>query len=300
MSTVKALVYLRVRGPVDEWREFGTRIVGAQLVPSDDPTEARFRFDEREYRLTVEDGPPGADALIALGFETRTSADLDALVRRLDENSVPVSEDVDLARARNVQRLIAFADPDGNPIEVVFGHPHDHTPFVSPRGIDFVTGDLGLGHVFLFASDAQRSAEFYQSMLGFRPSDTIAFGPTNAVFLHCNPRHHTVALAALPGFEPGIGHVMLELSRLDSVGRALDLAMETPGQVVRALGEHTNDEMTSFYLATPSGFAIEYGWNGRLVDDDSWTVGHYRSASTWGHQVLADVPSAVAVGADDE
>lgn len=59
--------------------------------------------------------------------------------------------------------------------------------------------------------------------------------------------------------------------------------------------------MTSFYLATPSGFAIEYGWNGRLVDDDSWTVGHHRSASTWGHQVLVDVPpSAVAVGADDE
>ncbi len=162
-------------------------------------------------------------------------------MRRLDENSVPVSEDVDLARARNVQRLIAFADPDGNPIEVVYGHPHDHTPFVSPRGIDFVTGDLGLGHVFLFASDAQRSAEFYQSMLGFRPpSDTIAFGPTNAVFLHCNPRHHTLALATIPGPpEPGIGHLMLELSRLDSVGRALDLAMETPGQVVRAWGGNT-------------------------------------------------------------
>lgn len=179
MSTVNALAYLRVRGPVDEWRDFGTRIVGAQLASSDDPAEARFRFDEREYRLTVEDGPAGEDALLALGFETRTSADLDALVRRLDENSVPVSEDVDLARARNVQRLIAFADPDGNPIEVVYGHPHDHTPFVSPRGIDFVTGDLGLGHVFLFASDAQRSAEFYQSMLASAPPATP---------LHSGPR----------------------------------------------------------------------------------------------------------------
>lgn len=299
MSTVKALAYLCVRGPVDEWRDFATRIIGAQLASSDDG-EARFRFDEREYRLTVEEGSPGENALSALGFEMRSSEELDELVRHLSANSIPASEDPELARRRNVQRLITFDDPDGNRIEVVHGHPHDHTAFVSPRGVDFVTGDLGLGHVFLFTTDAERSAEFYRTILGFRPSDTIAFGPTNAIFLHCNPRHHTMALATIPGAEPGIGHLMIEVDRLDSVGRALDLAMETPGQVVRAMGEHTNDEMTSFYLATPSGFAIEYGWNGRLVDDHTWTVGHYSSASTWGHQVLSDVPSAVVVRTDDE
>lgn len=26
------------------------------------------------------------------------------------------------------------------------------------------------------------------------------------------------------------------------------------------LGKHTNDHMVSFYLRTPSGFNVEYGW----------------------------------------
>ena len=30
------------------------------------------------------------------------------------------------------------------------------------------------------------------------------------------------------------------------------------------LGTHTNDRMTSFYVRTPSGFEIEYGFGGRI------------------------------------
>ena len=39
------------------------------------------------------------------------------------------------------------------------------------------------------------------------------------------------------------------------------------------LGRHTNDLMTSFYVRTPSGFEIEYGTGGLVVDDDTWEVG---------------------------
>ena len=35
-----------------------------------------------------------------------------------------------------------------------------------------------------------------------------------------------------------------------------------------SLGRHTNDEMISFYLRTPSGFDIEYGFGGKTVDAD--------------------------------
>ena len=39
--------------------------------------------------------------------------------------------------------------------------------------------------------------------------------------------------------------------------------------VTRTLGRHTNDQMISFYLTTPSGFHIEYGYGG-LQGDVSW------------------------------
>jgi 3,4-dihydroxy-9,10-secoandrosta-1,3,5(10)-triene-9,17-dione 4,5-dioxygenase len=62
---------------------------------------------------------------------------------------------------------------------------------------------------------------------------------------------------------------------------------DDPDHVIVTLGEHTNDHMTSFYVTTPSGFQIEYGCNGLVVDDDTWQVAHYDAISTWGHKYIA-------------
>ena len=81
-------------------------------------------------------------------------------------------------------------------------------------------------------------------------------------------RHHSIGVAHLTG-PPRVLHVMLEVERFDDVGRG---ARPVPGARIRVsmLGLHTNDRMTSFYLQTPSGFEVEYGWNGLLVDDATW------------------------------
>ena len=55
------------------------------------------------------------------------------------------------------------------------------------------------------------------------------------------------------------------------------------------LGRHPNDQMTSFYARTPSGFEIEFGAGGRRIDMDSeWPVGHYDAMSIWGHKPPAE------------
>jgi hypothetical protein len=46
--------------------------------------------------------------------------------------------------------------------------------------------------------------------------------------------------------------------------------------------------MTSFYVRTPSGFEIEYGTGGLMVDDDSWQVATHDSQSIWGHKPPAE------------
>ena len=50
------------------------------------------------------------------------------------------------------------------------------------------------------------------------------------------------------------------------------------------LGQHVNDKMTSFYVQTPSGFDIEYGWNGLVIDPDTWVPTTSLSVSAWGHK----------------
>jgi 3,4-dihydroxy-9,10-secoandrosta-1,3,5(10)-triene-9,17-dione 4,5-dioxygenase len=41
--------------------------------------------------------------------------------------------------------------------------------------------------------------------------------------------------------------------------------------------------MVSFYVQTPGGFDIEYGTDGRLVDDGTWISRESTAVSLWGH-----------------
>ncbi len=49
------------------------------------------------------------------------------------------------------------------------------------------------------------------------------------------------------------------------------------------LGEHVNDEMTSFYVQTPGGFDLEIGCNGLVIDPATWEVTAHDKVSKWGH-----------------
>ncbi len=50
------------------------------------------------------------------------------------------------------------------------------------------------------------------------------------------------------------------------------------------LGMHPNDHMFSFYVRTPSGFSVEYGWGGLLIDEDTWEATTLDRLHSWGHQ----------------
>jgi 3,4-dihydroxy-9,10-secoandrosta-1,3,5(10)-triene-9,17-dione 4,5-dioxygenase len=101
-------------------------------------------------------------------------------------------------------------------------------------------------------------------------------------FLGCNRRHHSLALAPMPA-AAGIVHLMIEVAALDDVGRALDRCTRRKAPVSASLGRHANDLMVSFYVRTPGGFDIEYGTDGRLVDDATWISRETTAVSLWGH-----------------
>jgi len=52
------------------------------------------------------------------------------------------------------------------------------------------------------------------------------------------------------------------------------------------LGRHTNDQMFSFYVRSPAGFSVEYGWGARVIDDNKWQVQLHRTGSVWGHRLV--------------
>jgi extradiol dioxygenase len=82
--------------------------------------------------------------------------------------------------------------------------------------------------------------------------------------------------------------VMLETRTIDDVGMAIDIARRN-GTLTRELGRHTNDNAVSFYVETPSGWEIEYGWSGLQVDDEVWIVRQLIGpTSLWGHDPIGD------------
>lgn len=265
---------------IPAWIEFAT-VHGMQIVEQSED-RALLRLDDRSWRIQLRKSD--VDRINAIGWEVQGAADVAEFAERLRDGGYEVTPGETSAIAdRKVTDLVWFTDPSGYRVELFYGQRKSHTVFVSPTGAEFETGDLGLGHIMLFVDDSDEYRRIYMEMLRFRLSDFIDIGPDPGTFLHCNPRHHSIAFANLPGTPARLGHLMLQVKNVDTVGRAYDWVLQGGAKIGSTLGKHTNDEMLSYYVKTPSGFEIEFGYGGLLIDDETWVPGRWDEAHFWGH-----------------
>lgn len=291
MASVSQLGYLGLSvSDVDQWEAFAAQVLGLQPNGREPDGSLFLRMDEYHHRFALH--PTGKDDLAYIGWEVATEGAMNEMAEQIQRAGVTVTPGApDEAEARRVAGLMKFADPSGIPSEVFYGPMVMYErPFHSPRQISgFKTGGLGLGHFVAWVDDFERSLIFYRDVLKMRVSDFVRLSPApgvklNVGFLHCNPRHHTIAFATMPKASRRLHHFMLQLESLDDVGAAYDLCQAQNVPIVMKLGKHTNDHMVSFYLRTPSGFNVEYGWGAREVDDTTWQVQVHTTGSMWGHQ----------------
>ena len=276
---------------LEQWREYATRVLGLMVAPESTDDLLLLKLDERCYRIAVEKSD--RDGFGVSGWEVADQQAFDQAVAGLEAADVDVAPGTeDEIQARRVQALAKFKDPEGNRHEIFWGPVSDYSRFVSPAGVKgFVTGELGLGHVVLPATAFDRCREFYTHVMGFGLSDlmNVRFTPDPAEpdkrlhFLHCNnARHHSLAIFEMPS-DSGCVHMMLEVEDVDEVGRALDRQQAHGVKLSATLGRHINDDMVSFYMKTPSGFDLEYGSEGLVMDWDKHTAFETTATSHWGH-----------------
>lgn len=280
---VCALAYLGIRSDkLDDWGNFASGLLGMQKIDGGGKSLA-FRMDDQAQRLVVSDEE--GETLAFLGFEVSDRSDLEAYAARLDAAGVTVhARDRALADRRLVEDMIWFLDPMGNRVELIYAPMIASDPFVPGRPIQgFNTGPLGMGHAVLHVQDIDVMMPFYRDLLGFHVSD---FGttPYGLYFFHLNGRHHSFAMVG--SGQRGFHHFMVEYQNLDDVGQGYDIA-QSREDVAYSLGRHTNDWMTSFYAHTPSGFFVENGWGGRVIDPATWEPHEtFDGPSFWGHERL--------------
>jgi 3,4-dihydroxy-9,10-secoandrosta-1,3,5(10)-triene-9,17-dione 4,5-dioxygenase len=290
---LRSLGYLRVESTdVATWRTFAREVLGLAEARGPRPEHLYLRMDELSARIVVVPGE--RDRLYASGWEVADHWALAAAVDRLKDQGVLVeTATAEELLERRVQEMVRFTDPFGNVLELFHGASYESRPVVTPYGTRFVTGAQGLGHLVLPVTDDATALQFYCDVLGFRLRDSMRMAgelvgqePGSTVwlrFLGCNPRHHSLALVAMPA-PAGCVHIMLEVDALDDVGRALERAQRRQAPISGTLGRHMNDRMLSFYVRSPGGFDVEYGCDGLQVDDPGWVARESTAVSAWGHR----------------
>ena len=264
------------------------------LIPGDagpDATET-WRNDDKAHRVIVERGPANDAAYV--GFDAGDDETFDALVGRLDAAGFPMDEGSDDERAaRRVERLARTMAPWGVAVELSTGLEDAAAPYLSPlMPSGFLTNGVGFGHLVFATTAFDESHAFATEGLGMAQSDWLEMEIAQGIelevrFYHCNPRHHTLALAKAPFDLPQkLHHLMVETNSHDDVGVAFDRAWAAGLAIPNGLGRHDNDGMFSFYVTSPAGFMVEVGHGARTITDDWDDNRRYDRISAWGHQPL--------------
>lgn len=248
------------------------------------------RMDDHQRRLLVVPGP--AEDLQALGLELADEAALTIVLGRLKKRGIEVTESTAAAaQQRGVRRFWHFTGPKGLELEL-YCHARlsDLPPRMETSG--FVTGDQGFGHVAMSTRRPDEMKQFWSEIFELRHTDdvhyTISGVPLLFEFMRFNPRHHSIAFVYTPKIRldpirTRIQHLEVQAATLDDLTAAWERCRELGLSVAMGVGQHANDKAVSFYVATPSGFEIEFGWNPLKVDEASWRPQVWDRISIWGH-----------------
>lgn len=230
MSRVESLGYLCIEASdLDAWERFATEFIGLVLSERRADGSLVLRMDDHQLRYLVTPGP--LDDLAAAGWQVASHEALDLLTERLEAAGYSTAQaDAETCRSRCVEAIRRVEDPNGLPIELFVGPAQADDTFSSEvaKG-GFVTGNLGMGHIVLRATNLEQTKRFYTELLGLRISDVVTgeVGPgmeIAVVFLHANPRHHSVAFSAVPS-PKRIDHFLVEYKDFEGVGLAYDRAV---------------------------------------------------------------------------
>ncbi|HZC52493.1 MAG TPA: VOC family protein [Mycobacterium sp.] len=273
------------------WRDFAAGVLG--MSTQDDAGDLLLRMDDRVARIIV--SPPSADRVMGgngpfvVGWECPSEAEWQRSAQAIEKAGVAIAS---VPETSWYTEAFSCIDPAGVQCEFFYGGKVDPgTHFVSPLGVTFVTGDQGLGHVTISTPRCRESVEFYNGVLDFQLRETKITGVERAwrwAFLSPSEREHSIAVMNT-GRDGQLMHILIEVSDLDTVGRVMDRCLDGMAPMSVSLGRHWNDEMVSFYVRTPSGFDVEYGYGGRKVDAAQWSrraQGGSGAVSLWGHRIV--------------
>jgi len=303
---INALGYLGFESPdAKEWESFGPEIFGLGLADPGPDGTVYLRMDDRHHRIAIH---PGAENRLAyIGWELRDRKAFRDAITELDTKGYPYELGTpEECEERTVTGIIRLRDPHDFVHELFYAAMFTAGSFIPGKpSHGFVAGSDGVGHVVMVVPQWSDDMDaFVNDILGMElfagylapTPDGGLFGPQ---FFRCNPRSHALGYVTIPGLK-GVQHIAIEGKSLDDVGKAYDLVQERDMQITMTLGRHMMDTLVSFYMRSPTGFDIEFGAGGVVLDDETFVQEKPSTPEVWGHKFVAQgwAPTVKPVAAD--
>jgi 2,3-dihydroxy-p-cumate/2,3-dihydroxybenzoate 3,4-dioxygenase len=215
-----------------------------------------LKSDQREHTLCYFHGSP-ADQVAA--FEVSEREELDMAASELDRLGHRVRfGSAKEAELRRVRSFIAFQDPTGNNIELVWRPAYSSQRYHGRRD----AGITGFSHIGLCTTDAARDEIFWTTVCNARVSDRIG----DAALLRIDEVHHTIAL--FPTDRAGIQHINHQVTTGDDVMRSFNFLSERQVPMVFGPGRHPTSSARFLYFEGPDGMVFEYSSGVREIADE--------------------------------
>ena len=196
---------------------FATEYLGLEIAYQSKDS-VYLKSDQREHTLCYFAGAP-TDQTAA--FEVAERSDLDDAAAELEKLGhrmrVGTRQEAEL---RHVHDFIAFQDPTGNNIELVWRPAMSNRRYHGERD----AGITGFSHIGLCTTDAARDEAFWTQVCNARVSDRIG----DAALLRIDEVHHTVAL--FPTNRAGIQHINHQVETGDDVMRSFKFLSDQIGR----------------------------------------------------------------------
>jgi len=234
---------------------FATEFLGLEVAERTGKS-VYFKSDEREHTLCYTEGDPAEQAA---AFEVRHRSDLDEAAATLESLGHQVrrgsSEEADL---RKVADFIAFRDPTGNPIELVWRPAYSGQRYHGTRD----AGITSFSHIGLCTTDPARDELFWTQVCNARVSDRIGDAP----LLRIDEVHHSIAL--FPTNRSGIQHINHQVETGDDIMRSFNFLRDRQVNMVFGPGRHPTSSAKFLYFEGPDGMVFEYSSGVRSIADE--------------------------------
>jgi 2,3-dihydroxy-p-cumate/2,3-dihydroxybenzoate 3,4-dioxygenase len=256
MINLQRVCYVRLgTRDIEGATRFATDVLGLEIAETA-KRAVYFKSDEREHTLCYFEGDPRDQALaFEVGSRTELSCaanELERLGHRVDAGTAGEAE------ARKVRDFIAFKDPTGNRIELVWRPAHGGARYHGTRA----AGITGFSHVGLCTTNAARDEAFWTQVCNARVSDRVGDAP----LLRINEVHHSLAM--FPSDRAGIQHINHQVESADDVMRSFSLLKERQIRIVFGPGRHPTSSAKFLYFEGPDGMVFEYSSGVKMIADE--------------------------------